>query len=87
MVFSRAISLMSVRTSCFCMRVEAVGGLVEDQHLGVVHDGLREADAALEALGQRFDGLREHRLELQPADDVVEPRLALRALRGRAGRR
>ena len=41
----------------FLQRIETVGGLVEDQHLGVVHDGLREADAPLEALGQRFDGL------------------------------
>ena len=36
-------------------------------------------DAPLEALGQRFDGLRDDRLELQPADDVVEARLAVRA--------
>ena len=68
-------------------RIEAVGGLVEDQHLRVVDDGLREADAALEALGQRFDGLGDDRLELQPADDVVEPRLAVRAFEAGAGRR
>ena len=41
----------------FLQRIETVGGLVEDQHLGIVHDGLGEADAPLESLGQRFDGL------------------------------
>ncbi len=61
-------------------RVEAIGGLVEDQHLGVVHDGLGQADAPLEALGERVDALRDDTLELQPADDVVQPRLAVRIL-------
>ena len=61
-------------------RIEAVGGLVEDQHLRVVHDGLRQADAALEAFREGFDGLLQHRFELQPADDVIEPRLAVLAL-------
>ena len=60
----------------FLQRVEAVGGLVQDQHLRVVHDGLREADAALEAFRQGFDGLLEHAFELQPADHVVEALLA-----------
>ncbi len=60
MILSRAISLMSVRTSCFWFGVEAVGGLVEDQHRRVVEDRLRQADAAPETLGQRLDGLLEH---------------------------
>ncbi len=68
-------------------RIEAVGGLVEDQHLRVVHDGLGEADAALEALGQRFDGLGDDRLELQPADARSPAATCGARLPGRAGRR
>jgi hypothetical protein len=37
------------------VRVEAVGGLVHDQHRRVVQDRLREADAALVALRQGLD--------------------------------
>jgi hypothetical protein len=37
--------------------VEAAGGLVEDQHVGVVDDGLRQADALAEALGELADQL------------------------------
>ena len=51
----------------FLVRVEAVGRLVEDQHLRVVQDRLREADAALEALGQGLDRLVQHPVELQAA--------------------
>ena len=47
------------------VRVEAVGRLVEDQHLGIVQDRLREADAPPIALRQRVDGLVEHALEMQ----------------------
>jgi hypothetical protein len=63
----------------FLQRVEAVRGFVEDQHLGIVHDGLGQADAAFEALGKGFDGLRGDTLELQTADDVVEAGLAVGA--------
>jgi hypothetical protein len=34
------------------VRIEATGGLVENQHLGLVQDGLRESDALLESLRQ-----------------------------------
>ena len=61
MILSRAISLISVRTSCFWFGIEAVGGLIEDQHRRIVHDRLRQADAAPEALRQGLDGLLEHR--------------------------
>lgn len=37
------------------IRVEAVGGLVEQEQLGIVEDRLGQRDAALEALGQGFD--------------------------------
>ena len=36
------------------VRIQAVGGLVQDQHRRVVQDGLGQSDAALETLGQRF---------------------------------
>ena len=80
MILSRAISLISVRTSCFWFGIEAVGGLIEDQHRRIVHDRLRQAHAAAEALGQGVDGLLEHGAELQVLDDVVEAGAAARAL-------
>jgi hypothetical protein len=39
------------------VRVEAAGGLVEDEDVRLVDQRLGEADALLEALGQRPDGL------------------------------
>ena len=45
------------------VRVEAVGGLVQDQHLGVVDQRLREAGAVAVALGQGVDRLVQHRVE------------------------
>ncbi len=48
--------------------IEPVGGLVHDQHLGVVEDRLGDADAALVALGQGLDRLLEHRTETGPLD-------------------
>ena len=44
--------------------VEAVGGLIEDQHARVMQDRLGQANAALEALGQRLDALLQHLLQL-----------------------
>ena len=60
------------------VRIEAVGRLVEDQHLGVVQDRLRETDAAPIALRQRVDGLLEHVLEVQQLEHLVEALLAAR---------
>ncbi len=37
------------------VRIEADGRLVQDDHVGVVDDGLSDADALLVALGQRAD--------------------------------
>ena len=45
------------------VRIEAVGGLVHDQHLGIVDQRLREAGAVPVALGKRVDRLVQHRLE------------------------
>ena len=61
--FSLAISLDQLADLVLLVGIEAVGRLVHDQHLGVVQDRLRQADAALEALGEGLDGAVEHRLE------------------------
>ncbi|MNN22539.1 hypothetical protein D3C81_1358990 [compost metagenome] len=55
------------------VRVEAVGGLVEDQRARIVEDRLGQADAALEALGKGLDGLAEDMLQLHLADRPVDP--------------
>ena len=59
--------------------IEAVGRLVEDQHVGIVQQRLGEADAALEALGQRLDRLVEHAAELGALDRQVDAPLRLGA--------
>ena len=59
--------------------VEAVGGLVHDEHGGIVQDGLGQADAALVALGQRLDALAEHAFEARSVDRRCDPRLRLAA--------
>ena len=87
MILSFAIALISVAHLVLLVRIEAVGRLVEDQHLRVVQERLRQTDAALEALRQRLDDLLEHARERQARDDVVEPRAAPLAGRGRARRR
>ena len=48
--------------------VEPVGGLVEDQHVGIVQDRLGEADAAAEALGERVEAAVQHLAELDAFD-------------------
>jgi hypothetical protein len=54
------------------VRIEAVGRLVEDQDIGVVHDRLGEADAPPIPFRQRVDRLLEHALEMQQLDHFVE---------------
>ena len=51
--------------------VEAVGGLVEDQHFRVVENRLGEADAALEAFGKCLDGLIDHRTQAHELDCTI----------------
>jgi hypothetical protein len=65
------------------VRVEAVGRLVEDQHLGLVHQRLREAGAVAVALGERVDRLVQHRGE-EAALDRAERLFSSPRLRGRA---
>ena len=52
----------------FLVGVEAVGGLVQHQHLGIVQDRLGQADAAAKALGQGFDRLVQHALKFGSGD-------------------
>ncbi|MNV51191.1 hypothetical protein D3C71_1432310 [compost metagenome] len=57
------------------VRIEAIGRLVEDQHLGIMHDGLGQPDPALEALGQGLDRLFEDSVQLdlghRPGDPLT----------------
>ncbi|MCY1437358.1 hypothetical protein D9M71_535160 [compost metagenome] len=53
--------------------VEAIGRLVEDQHLRIMQDRLSQADAALEALGQGLDGLLADVLQFQLRNDTSNP--------------
>ena len=45
------------RISMICLGSRPAGGLVEDQHVGVVDDGLGEADALAVAFGELADQL------------------------------
>ncbi len=59
------------------VRIEAVGRLVHDQNLGVVQDGLGNADAALEAFRERFDALIENTAEAGLLDRGGDARAAV----------
>ena len=61
--------------------VEAGGRLVEDQHVGVVQDGLGEADALAVALGELADELPAHVADAGLADRLVDAGRALRRRR------
>ncbi len=52
--------------------VEPVGRLVEDQHRGIVQERLRQSDAALVALRQRLDRLRQHGMQRRPLDRKLD---------------
>ena len=69
------------------VRVEAVGGLVQDQHLGIVDQRLREAGAVLVALGQRVDRLVQHRRQEAALDRARRWPACARRRPGRAARR
>ncbi|VTM08014.1 Uncharacterised protein [Pseudomonas aeruginosa] len=55
------------------VRIEAVGGLVENQRGRLVEDRLGQADAPAEALGQGLDGLPAHLAQLQQAEHPSDP--------------
>src|SRR5262249_42196555 len=51
--------------------IETAGGFIEDQDIGVVDDGLREADALAVAFGELRDELAAHVAERAALDDFV----------------
>ncbi len=52
--------------------VQPGGGLVQDEDLGVVDDGLGQAGALPEALGQGVDAAVHHRLQAALPDDLAD---------------
>ena len=61
--------------------VEAGGGLVEHQHVGVVNDGLRQAHALAVALGELADQLVAHVAERATFGHFVHAALDIGARR------
>ncbi len=57
----------------FLIRVEPIGGLVQDQDLRIVDQRLGQADAAPESFGERFDDLFDHGRESQTVDHDGAP--------------
>ena len=55
------------------VRVQAVGGFVQDESLRVVDQRLSQADAPPEALGQGIDHLIDDRFQGEPFDDHAAP--------------
>ena len=52
--------------------VQPVGRLVEDEHVRIVQQGLRQADAPLEPLGERLDRLVQDGSDAGPLDDLPD---------------
>src|SRR5882724_905548 len=50
------------------VRIEPVGGLIQDQHLRIVDQRLREAGAVAEAFRKRIDRLPENALQVAQVD-------------------
>ena len=84
MIFDFAMRADQLADLVLLIRIEAVGRLVEDQHLGVVQDRLREPDAPPVALRQRVDGLLEHAIEMQELRTTSSSRLRRAARRDAA---
>src|SRR5579863_6869407 len=63
--FRRADRVNELANTMFLIGIEAVGRLVENQHVGIVDEGLREADSALEAFRQGIDAPMQDLAELQ----------------------
>ena len=59
--------------------VQAVGGFIQDQHLGVVQNGLSESHAAFEALGKRVNGLFADTAQINIVDNLFYPAVLLGA--------
>jgi hypothetical protein len=58
--------------------IESVGWLVEDQNIGIMHHGLRDADATLEAFGQGIDALVPDLRETNAIDQFGHPVVCFR---------
>ena len=69
------------------VRVEAVGRLVEDQHVGIVHERLGNADAPLETFRKRLDALVPDVREVDALHELGEAVVGLPSSKVRAFRR
>ncbi len=54
------------------VRVEAVGGLVEDEQFGIVDEGIGQADALAVAFREGLDHLAAHAVEAAGVDDLAD---------------
>ena len=72
----RAHALDEIAHLVLLVGVQPVGGLIEDQHVGVVDQRLGEAGAVLVAFRQRVDRLVEHVFEKAQLDCAVHRALA-----------
>ena len=79
MVWSPERCFSSSRISMICLGSRPRGGLIEDEHIGVVDDGLRQADALAVALGELADQLGADVAEGAAADDLVQLRRLISA--------
>ena len=61
----------------FLVGVQPVGRLIENEHLGIVEDGLRQPHPATIAFRERVDGLFQDRFQVQQTEDLVQPRPAV----------
>ena len=62
--------------------IEAIGGLIENQHLGIMNQCLREAHPPAKSLRQRLDDLALHRTQPQALDDKGTPLAPALAAKG-----
>ena len=65
----------------FLVRIEAIGRLVEDQHLGIVNDRLRKTGAMPVAFRERLDALMQHGFEKTHLDHAIDRRAFSRSPR------
>ena len=54
------------------VRVQTIGGFVEDQQLGIVHESIRKPDSLAVALGERLDHFSVHAGETANVDDFTD---------------
>ena len=63
--------------------IEAGGGLIEQQHSGMMQQSLGQFDAALHAAGESFDQFLGAIGQADAREDFVNPRSSARARAGR----